>query len=95
MAAYALLVVSAVALIAAVWFAVRPAKLSTVATSLKTVSARAISYAMIDGESNARVLAEMAKGRMRRKTSGTAHCSLLTLSKNASSVERDPSSAPT
>jgi len=42
-------------------------KLSTVASSLKTVSARAILAAMIDGESDPRVLAEMAKGRMRRK----------------------------
>lgn len=42
-------------------------KLSTVASSLKTVSARAILAAMIDGETDARVLAEMAKGRMRRK----------------------------
>ena len=42
-------------------------KLSTVASSLKTVSARAILGAMIDGETDPRVLAEMAKGRMRRK----------------------------
>jgi transposase len=42
-------------------------KLSTVASSLKTVSARAILAAMIDGETDARVLAEMAKGRMRIK----------------------------
>lgn len=42
-------------------------KLSTVASSLKTVSARAILAAMIDGETDARVLAEMAKGRMRKK----------------------------
>jgi len=42
-------------------------KLSTVASSLTTVSARAILTAMIDGESDARVLAEMAKGRMRSK----------------------------
>ncbi|WP_210429003.1 IS110 family transposase [Nocardioides eburneiflavus] len=42
-------------------------KLSTVASSLKTVSARAILAAMIDGETDARVLAEMAKGRMRSK----------------------------
>ena len=39
-------------------------KLSTVASSLKTVSARAIMAAMIDGETDARVLAEMARGRM-------------------------------
>lgn len=42
-------------------------KLSTVASSLKTVSARAILAAMIDGETDPQVLAEMAKGRMRKK----------------------------
>lgn len=42
-------------------------KLSTVASSLKTVSARAILNAMIDGQTDARVLAEMARGRMRAK----------------------------
>ena len=42
-------------------------KLSTVASSLKTVSARAILAAMIDGETDPLVLAEMAKGRMRKK----------------------------
>jgi transposase len=42
-------------------------KLSTVASSLKTVSARAILTAMIDGETDARVLADMAKGKMRSK----------------------------
>ena len=42
-------------------------KLSTVASSLTTVSARAMLAAMIDGERDARVLAEMAKGRMRSK----------------------------
>jgi len=42
-------------------------KLSTVASSLKTVSARAILAAMIDGESDPQVLAEIAKGRMRKK----------------------------
>jgi transposase len=42
-------------------------KLSTVASSLKTVSARAILTAMIEGESDARVLADMAKGKMRSK----------------------------
>ena len=40
-------------------------KLSTVASSFTTVSARAMLIAMIDGETDARVLAEMAKGRMR------------------------------
>lgn len=42
-------------------------KLSTVASSLKTVSARAILSAMIDGETDARVLADLAKGKMRSK----------------------------
>ena len=42
-------------------------KLSTVASSLKTVSARAILAAMIDGQSDPKVLAEMARGRMRKK----------------------------
>ena len=42
-------------------------KLSTVASSLTTVSARAMLAAMIEGETDARVLAEMAKGKMRRK----------------------------
>jgi transposase len=42
-------------------------KLSTVASSLKTVSARAILVAMIEGQTDARVLADMAKGRMRSK----------------------------
>ena len=43
-------------------------KLSTVASSLKTVSARAILAAMIDGETDARVLAEMAKGGCGRRS---------------------------
>ncbi|GAA1581063.1 IS110 family transposase [Kribbella sancticallisti] len=42
-------------------------KLSAVASSVTTVSARAMLRAMIDGERDARVLAEMAKGRMRSK----------------------------
>jgi len=42
-------------------------KLSTVASSLTTVSARAMLAAMIEGESDARELAEMAKGKMQRK----------------------------
>jgi transposase len=42
-------------------------KLSSVASSLTTVSARAMLAAMIDGETDARVLAEMAKGKMRSK----------------------------
>jgi transposase len=42
-------------------------KLSAVAWSVTTVSARVILRAMIDGERDARVLAEMAKGKMRSK----------------------------
>jgi transposase len=47
-------------------------KLSSVASSLKTVSARAMLTAMIDGETNPLRLAELAKGRMRRKISDLA-----------------------
>lgn len=42
-------------------------KLSSVASSLTTVSARVMLQAMIEGERDPLVLAEMAKGRMRRK----------------------------
>ena len=42
-------------------------KLSSVASSLKTVSARAMLTAMIDGETNPLHLADLAKGKMRRK----------------------------
>jgi transposase len=42
-------------------------KLSSVASSLKTVSARAILTAMIEGETNPLTLANLAKGKMRRK----------------------------
>ena len=42
-------------------------KLSAVASSLTTVSARAMLAAMIDGQRDPRVLAELAKGRMRGK----------------------------
>jgi transposase len=42
-------------------------KLSSVASSLTTVSARAMLTAMIDGETDPLRLADMAKGRMRRK----------------------------
>lgn len=42
-------------------------KLSSVASTLTTVSARAMLTAMIDGQTNPLVLAEMAKGKMRRK----------------------------
>lgn len=42
-------------------------KLSSVASSVTTVSARAMLGAMIDGERDPLVLAEMAKGRMRSK----------------------------
>src|SRR5215204_1752892 len=42
-------------------------KLSSVVSSLKTVSARAILTAMINGESDPLRLADLAKGKMRRK----------------------------
>ena len=42
-------------------------KLSSVASSLNTVSARAMLAAMIDGERDPLVLADLAKGKMRRK----------------------------
>jgi transposase len=42
-------------------------KLSSVASSLNTVSARAMLTAMIAGEADPLALAEMARGRMRRK----------------------------
>lgn len=42
-------------------------KLSSVASQLTTVSARATLAALIEGEQDPMVLAEMAKGRMRRK----------------------------
>ena len=42
-------------------------KLSSVVSSLTTVSARAMLTAMIEGEQDPLVLAEMAKGRLRRK----------------------------
>jgi transposase len=42
-------------------------KLSSVASSLTTVSARAMLTAMIEGETDPLRLADMAKGRMRRK----------------------------
>lgn len=42
-------------------------KLSSVASSLTTVSARAILTAMIDGQRDPLVLAQMAKGKMRRR----------------------------
>src|SRR5512133_2434046 len=42
-------------------------KLSSVASSLKTVSARAMLTAMINGETDPLRLADMARGRMRRK----------------------------
>jgi transposase len=42
-------------------------KLSSVASSLTTVSARAMLAAMVEGERDPRVLADMAKGRMRAK----------------------------
>jgi transposase len=42
-------------------------KLSSVVSSLKTISARAMLTAMIDGEQDPLVLADMAKGKLRRK----------------------------
>src|SRR4051795_13538307 len=42
-------------------------KLSAVASSLTTVSARAMLAALIDGERDGRVLADLAKGKMRNK----------------------------
>src|SRR4028119_1367389 len=42
-------------------------KLSAVASSLTTVSARAMLAALIDGERDPRVLADLAKGKMRAK----------------------------
>jgi transposase len=42
-------------------------KLSAVASSLTTVSARAMLAALIDGERDGRVLADLAKGKMRAK----------------------------
>lgn len=42
-------------------------KLSAVVSSLKTVSARAMLGALIDGESDPRMLAELAKGKLRGK----------------------------
>src|SRR4029453_10996498 len=47
-------------------------KLSSVASSLNTVSARAMLAAMINGETNPVQLADLAKGRMRRKISDLA-----------------------
>jgi transposase len=42
-------------------------KLSSVVSSLKTISARAMLTAMINGEANPLVLADLAKGKLRRK----------------------------
>ena len=42
-------------------------KLSSVVSSLKTISARAMLTAMIEGEQDPLVLADMAKGKLRRK----------------------------
>src|SRR5438034_524237 len=42
-------------------------KLSSVATNIMGVSGRAMLAALIDGERDSRVLAEMAKGRLRTK----------------------------
>src|SRR3954452_4179243 len=53
--------------ISASWRTDASIKLSAVASSLTTVSARAMLAAMIAGERDARVLAELAKGKMRAK----------------------------
>jgi len=45
-------------------------KLSAVASSLTTVSARAMLAALIDGERDGRVLADLAKGKMRAQDPG-------------------------
>jgi transposase len=51
---------------------IKSIKLSSVVSSLKTVSARAMLTAMIEGEQDPLVVAEMAKGRLRRKISDLA-----------------------
>src|SRR3954471_7876624 len=53
--------------ISASWRTDASIKLSVVASSLTTVSARAMLAALIDGERDAVVLADLAKGRMRTK----------------------------
>ena len=53
-------------------------KLSSVVSSLKTVSARAMLTAMIEGETDPLVLAEMAKGKLRRKIPDLAQALLAT-----------------
>jgi transposase len=53
--------------ISASWRTDASIKLSVVASTLTTVSARAMLGAMIAGERDARVLAELAKGKMRAK----------------------------
>jgi transposase len=53
--------------ISASWRTDASIKLSAVASSLTTVSARAMLTALINGERDPRVLAELAKGKMRNK----------------------------
>src|SRR3954470_4081340 len=53
--------------ISASWRTDAGIKLSAVASSLTTVSARAMLAALIDGERDGRVLADLAKGKMRGK----------------------------
>jgi len=53
--------------ISASWRTDASIKLSAVASSLTTVSARAMLAALIDGERDGRVLADLAKGKMRGK----------------------------
>ena len=53
--------------ISASWRTDASVKLSSVAASLTSVSARAMLDALIGGESDPRVLADLAKGKMRRK----------------------------
>src|SRR3954454_2314788 len=53
--------------ISASWRTDASIKLSVVSSTLTTVSARAMLAALIDGERDARVLAELAKGKMRAK----------------------------
>src|SRR3954453_2097234 len=53
--------------ISASWRTGASIKLSSVTASLSSVSARAMLMALIGGESDPRVLADLAKGKMRRK----------------------------
>ena len=55
--------------ISASWRTAASIKLSDVASSLTTVSARAMLTALIEGERDPWVLADLAKGKMRTKIS--------------------------